>query len=154
MVRQWIVTLEGRKPDSEEFEYIEMIFSDIMEIFGGVPILKRAFIEKIVEMIRMGENYHAWSSIKEVIPPEEVEVGLDQYFIILAADKEDRKYGFLIILIKAGVAICGIWPEALANAIREKKRILDTILFSLAEKPELWSEVILVCSREIGKKEE
>lgn len=154
LTRQWVVTLEGKEPRSGEAMDIGMNFSDVVDIFGGVPILKRSFLEKIVEMIGRGENYYAWNNIKDVKPPEEVDVNLDQYFIILAADKGNRKYGFLMILIKAGVALCGIWPEALANAVRKNKEILDRILFSIAERPDTWEEVILVCSKNIGKEKD
>lgn len=151
-LRQWVVTFEGEKPGPADD--VEVNFVDIIEILGEIPVLKMIFYEKLLECIKQNDNYHAWSNIKSVVPPEEIELGLEQYFVILGVDGEDKRYGFLMILTQKGIALGGIWPEGLAEAIKEDKSLLNGIFFMLLERPGFWKEVVFVYAVEEKKEEE
>ncbi len=152
MVRQWVVTFEGQKPGPADD--VEVGFVDIIEILGEIPVLKRMFLDRLLEQIKASENYYTWSNIKNVTPPEELDLRLEQYFIILGVDREGRKYGLLMILTGEGIILGGIWPTALADAIKEDKKLLNALLFTLAEKPDFWDEVVFVYAETQEKKEE
>jgi len=149
LVRQWVVTFEGEKPGPADD--VKVSFVDIIEVLGEIPVLKEMFLDRLLERIKESDNYYTWSNIKSVVPPEEIELGLEQYYIILGVDKEGRKYGLLMILTGKGVVLGGIWPVGLAEAIKEDKELLNGLLFTLLEKPDFWQEVVFVYAM---KKEE
>ncbi len=142
MTRKWVVLFEGKKPGPADDFTVE--FVDIREILGGIPTYKPLLFEKLTENIKEQENYYPWENIKNVIPPEEVPFGLSSYFILLAIDKNNLKFGLFMILLEDQVVLGGIWPQEFAEAIKEDNEILDGVLYALLEKPDNWKEVFLV----------
>ena len=77
-------------------------------------------------------------------PPEEVPFELGNYFILLAVDNNNLQFGLFMILQGDDVILSGIWPEELAEAIKEDHEILDGVLHAFLERPDNWREVFLV----------
>lgn len=142
MTRKWVVLFEGKKPGPADDFTVEFI--DIREIIGKIPVYKRLLFEKLVENIKNYDNYYSWENIKGVNPPEEVPFELGNYFILLAVDNNNLKFGLFMILQGDDIILSGIWPEELAEAIKEDHEILDGVLHAFLERPDNWREVFLV----------
>ncbi|MEX0568569.1 MAG: hypothetical protein Q6363_005325 [Candidatus Njordarchaeota archaeon] len=142
MARKWVVLFEGDKPGpADDFE---LEFTDIIEVLGEIPIYKKLLFDKLIDSIKQNENYYVWENIKDIKPPEEVPFGLDNYFIVLAVDKEELRFGILMVLYQEKVIVGGLWPSELAEAVKEDHDILDAVLYTVLEKPENWKELVVV----------
>lgn len=142
MERKWVVLFEGEKPGpADDFS---LDFVDIIEVLGEIPVYKRMVFDRLVRNIKMHENYKHFENIKDITPPEKVPFSLQSYFILLGIDDEGLKYGLLMILLEDRVVLGGIWPEALAEAIKSDPKILDGLIYAFMERPSNWKEVIIV----------
>lgn len=142
LVKKWVVLFEGEKPGPADDFTIEFI--DIRDIIGKIPSYKRMLLDKLVENVNTYDNYYPWENIKSVTPPEEVPFSLQSYFIILARDQNDLKFGLFMILLEDQVVLGGVWPKGLAEAISENEKILDGVLYAFLERPDNWKELFVV----------
>jgi len=142
--KSWHVKLRSGE-QGVEAPPVDMMFTDVRDIFDGWLVFKKVLFDKIVDAIKNKENYFAVQAIEEVNPPsEEISVLPEQCFIVIATDLEGNPYGFLFVVTAKGTVLAGIWPEPLAAAMKEKNDLLNAILYLLLEEPERWKEVIVV----------
>jgi len=147
MVRKWVVTFEGEKPGpADDFE---LTFIDIREVLGGFIEFKPVFIEKLRDLMQNFDHYNPIKNIKEVRPPEAIDIDIGQFLVVLATDKEGRKVGFLMISAGGGkLVLSAIWPSPFAQAIERENKLLDAYLYALIERPDLWRDVWAVIAME------
>ena len=142
MTRKWKVTFEGEEPGTAD-DFI-LSFTDMRDVVGNFWALKEKVIELLAELVDRHENYHAIGNIKDVATPGEEEVDVGAVWALLGIDKDDLRFGFLLVAIKEGTLLVGLWPEPYAEAAKENSRLIGGVIAAMLERPDNWKRVDVV----------
>ncbi len=141
-MRTWKVLFEGAEPGAADD--FELEFVDIRDILGKVIGLKHEAIDAIISRIKAHDNYHAIGNIKNVTDPEGEDLSKEAFFALLGIDKNELRFGFLILSTDEGTLIVGLWPGAYAEAVKDDERLLGGVIFAMIERPDNWRRVDLI----------
>ncbi len=140
MVKKWVITFKGEKPGSADD--FELTFIDIREVLDEFVQFNPSFIEELRDLIQSMGHYNSIKNIKDVRPPEAIDVDIRRYLVILATDKKGRKIGLLLIGIGDDkLVLSALWPAPFAQAISRDRELLDVYVYALVKRPDLWRDV-------------
>ncbi len=140
--RTWKVTFEGESPVSEDD--FELDFIDIKGLFEGYVGFETTYFEKLLSLIEGNENYNGIKNLKSVVSPDNEEFIEKPVALVLAIDKNDLRYGFLLFVMNDDTVILGVWPQPFFDAVNQDKDLMNGVLGALIENVSNWKRVDIV----------
>ncbi|MEX2720839.1 MAG: hypothetical protein Q6362_005410 [Candidatus Wukongarchaeota archaeon] len=141
----WKVVFEGPETGAED-DYV-LDFTDTKTVLNEEIFLKKEYITKLTSIMREDKiRYHFIGNIKSCLDPDEVErIGEPFYALVGTEKEEDHRCGILFTKEPENLfPVVGIWPKEFAEACKKSSKILDQVLVSFIEKPEVWRHVGLI----------
>ena len=141
----WKVVFEGPEAGTED-DYI-LDFADIKTALNEEVFLKKDYITRLSSVMREDKaRYHFIGNIKSCLDPDEAErIGESFYALIGTEKEEDHRCGILFTKGSENLfLVVGIWPKEFADVCKKSPKILDQVLVSFIEKPEIWRHVGLI----------
>ncbi|MHA1665703.1 MAG: hypothetical protein ACTSVW_07725 [Candidatus Njordarchaeales archaeon] len=142
MPKDWVVLFGGEKVDSSED--FTLNFVPLERLLGNYRSFDVKDFDAFVKKMRKRKNYRISRGIKKVLSPEEEDFTDREIFALLGIDKDNLRYGFLLLSAEDEIIILGVWPIALAEAIMGDDRIIPAILTAIFMDPKAWKRVDLV----------
>ncbi|MGQ4891646.1 MAG: hypothetical protein ACP6IP_04055 [Candidatus Njordarchaeia archaeon] len=142
MSKIWKVTFEGEDPGpADDFN---LDFIDMNETIGSYLALKKEALDILEKLMKEKENYNVIGNIKDVSIPIPENIPIGAFFALLGIDKEELRFGFLLLMGKDELLLVGIWPEPFVDAVKENTNIMNAVVGSMLEQPENWRRVDLI----------
>ncbi len=141
----WKVVFEGPEKGKED-DYV-LDFTDTKTVLNEEIFLKKEYITKLTSIMREDKiRYHFIGNIKSCLDPDEVERIGEPFYALIGTEKEkDHRCGILFTKEPENLfPVVGIWPKEFAEACKKSSKILDQVLVSFIEKPEVWRHVGLI----------
>ncbi len=142
---EWKVVFEGPEAGTED-DYV-LDFTDIKTVLDEEIFLKKDYINRLTSVMREDKvRYHFIGNIKSCLDPDEGErIGESFYALIGTEKEEDHRCGILFTKGPENLfLVVGIWPKEFADVCKKSPKILDQVLVSFIERPEIWRHVGLI----------
>lgn len=141
----WSIFLTGKEPDDPEKDWT-LIFYDTKEIFEEKLILKKQYMDDLLDKVKEQEHYHFIRNIRTVISSTGENLSDKALFIILATGKEKPiKFGILLGSLKdGGMHTIALWPKLFAQAVAQDAKIVSAFISRSIQNPEWFSDLNLL----------
>lgn len=132
-MKPWKVFLKFNKSNSEK----ELDLFDAKSYFGGYLKIKRSYFNKLIKIIKMTKKYSTGKAIERVLSPDEEDLTLNPWMLLLIKDNEKGKSFWFFIKREKDLSgiLVAIGPESFveynkqnSEAKREIKQIINYII--------------------------
>ncbi len=139
--KRWNVILIGKGEEPEKDW--NLVFYDAHEALDEKLVLKKEFVDDLLEKVKEIKKYHFIRNIRSVTTSTGEDFSDKALFIILATSAEKKlKFGILLGSLKdGGVHLIALWPEAFAQAVVSDREIIGAFITRSVKEPEWFADL-------------
>ncbi len=141
-LKVWTVLLAGKDPNDPQKDWT-LIFYDIHEFFEENLVLKKKFLEDLLDQVKKVEHYHFIRNMRSITSSSGDDLSDKALFIILATTSDKKlKFGMLIGTLKNGnLHVIALWPEIFAQAVIKDESIIGAFITRSIQNPDWFKDL-------------